>query len=421
VMSPVHDSIQRIDLPVTPVSAEPDPNPKNVVAVRRLPVRQAAWIGIYASLGFVVFGYTALVLYSNLFRMEVQSAVVDAPVLKVLARGDGELPFIRIKTGEKVKQGETVIYFADDDLEKQIDMARIEIESREATLDGLIQRRGGELERMTEYAAIEVKSIEQTKVAIKAMTAEVEAAGRRHSRLQSLLKRGLTTRPRVEDAEILLGTARGKLDGKRLELEEQKRLADTNPGKFFYTGRELVGEMTEIDSSITQARHQVALAHQAHEALLKHRERLSIKAPFDGSVASLPAPEHAAVKRGDVVAVFQKDDERWVTAFLTQDEVMKVGLGDTASVYFPALERSVRATVMAIDRTSGFKEEVSRRYSWRGAEDRSAEVRLEFLAGPGPEAGGGIEAGLPAVVLFEAQSTNPILAAMWRKVSSLFL
>jgi multidrug resistance efflux pump len=347
--------------------------------------------------------------------------VVDAPVQKVLARGDGELPFIRVKTGEKVKQGETVIYFADDDLEKQIDMARIAIESREAALESLVQRRGGELERMTEYAAIEVKSIEQLKVEIKALETEASSAAKRYARLEGLMRRGLTTRSRLEEAETWNNAAQGKLDAKRIELREQRRLADTNSGKFYYTGRELVGDMPQIDAEIAEARHQVALANQNHEALLKHRERLSIKAPFDGSVASLPAPENSSVKRGDVVAVFQKDSERWITAFLTQDEVMKVGLGDMASVYFPALERSVRVRVKAIDRTSGFKDEVSRRYSWRGAEDRSAEVKLEFVVEADAEGVEAIQAGLPAVVLFESQSTNPILAAMWRKVSSLFL
>jgi multidrug resistance efflux pump len=421
VMSPVGDAIQRIDLPVTPVSAEPDPKPKNVVAERSFSIRQVTWVGLYALLGFVVFGYTALVLYSNVFRMEVQTAVVAAPIVRVAAQGDGELPVVRVRAGDLVRGGETVVYFTDFELEKQIDLAKLNIQEKEAQLNRLLQKRASELETMTEYAAVDLKNIEQAKIDVEALIAEQRAALAKRNRLSRLAKDGFATKTAVEEANSFLAAARARLESKKVELKEQMRLAEAGLGKRHYNGREMMGSMGEIEAGIGLARYEVSLSHQAHEALLKHRERLAVHAPFDGRVAELPVPERATVKRGDIIAVFEKSSERWISAFLTQDEVMKVGLGDAASVFFPALDRSFRYKVTSIDRTSGFKEEVSRRFSWRGAEDRSAEVKLELVEDVPEDLKTKITAGLPAIVLFEAKATNPILAAMWRQIASLFL
>jgi multidrug resistance efflux pump len=421
MMSPAEDTIQRIDVPITPVSTEPDPNPKNVIKERKIPVRQVMWAAVYAAIGFLVFGYTALVLYSNLFRMEVQTAVVTAPIIEAKAQGDGNLPFIRVNTGDKVEAGETTIYFADYDLEKQIDLAKLQIQEREAELTHLLQKRAGELEKMTEYAAVEISDIEKAKVDVEGLEAEREAAQARLLRIQKLQKEGLATKSQIDEANKWLIVARTKLETKKVELREQIRIADAGIGKHYFNGREFVGNLSDLDAGIRLARYQISLSHQAHEALLKHRERLSVKAPFDGKVLELPFPENSAVRKGDVIAVFEQDSARRITAFLTQDEVLKVALGDKASVYFPALDASLRGKVVSIDRTSGFKQEISRRYSWRGAEDRSAEVILEFIGGKSSDTAEKVTPGMPVIVLFEAQSTNPIIAAIWRKVSSLFL
>jgi multidrug resistance efflux pump len=421
MMSPAEDTIQRIDVPITPVSTEPDPDPKNVIKETKIPLRQVAWAGVYAMLGFIVFGYTALVLYSNLFRMEVQTAVVSAPIVEVRAQGDGNLPFVRVNAGDRVEAGETAVYFADYDLEKQIDIARLKIQEREAELNHLMQRRAGELEKMTEYAAVEISDIEKIKIDVEGLEAERQAAQEKLNRVAKLQKEGLATKAQVDEANKWLITARSRLESRKVELKEQIRLADAGIGRHYFNGREFVGDLAEIDASIKLARYQISLSHQAHEALLKHRERLAVRAPFTGRVMEIPYPENAAVRKGDVIAVFENDGQRRVNAFLTQDEVLKVALGDKASIYFPALNDSLRGKVIKIDRTSGFREEISRRYSWRGAEDRSAEVVLEFIDEAGSDTAERVTAGMPVVVLFEAQSTNPILAAIWRRVASLFL
>jgi multidrug resistance efflux pump len=162
--------------------------------------------------------------------------------------------------------------------------------------------------------------------------------------------------------------------------------------------------------------HEIALAQQRYIASLNHRERLAVRSPFDGVVLDLPRLDDASVRRGDVIAVIEQRKKRQVTAWLNQDEVLRVGLGDEATVFVPGLGETLTARITRIDRTSGFVEEQKRAqnpgYRWRGPVDRTAKVTLEF---PDPQRVANAEryrSGLPVVVIFPQRSTSSILASI---------
>jgi hypothetical protein len=99
---------------------------------------------------------------------------------------------------------------------------------------------------------------------------------------------------------------------------------------------------------------------------------------------------------------------------------MKVGLGDEALLYIPALGETLKGKVREIDRTTGFIREQDERqspgYAWRGPTDRSARVTIEF---DDPEKIGDYEryrSGLPVVVVFERRSTNSVFSAIGKQL-----
>ena len=100
-MSDVEDTIQRIDVPVTPAKLEPDV--KNLPAnlpVRRWPVKTVVMTGFYGLAGLAIFGYAGLLGYTNFFRMEIQTAVISAPVEIVTAQSDGQVRWTKVKPGD---------------------------------------------------------------------------------------------------------------------------------------------------------------------------------------------------------------------------------------------------------------------------------------------------------------------------------
>lgn len=129
-MSDVEDTIQRIDVPVTPAKLEPDV--KNLPAnlpVKCLPLKTLVVTAIYGIAGILIFGYPGLLGYTNFFRMGNQLAVIAAPIETVVAQTDGQLHF---KPADEVRSGEVVVTVVDPALEREIEIADIEIESRKA-------------------------------------------------------------------------------------------------------------------------------------------------------------------------------------------------------------------------------------------------------------------------------------------------
>lgn len=418
-MAEVDDTIQRIDVPVTPVSTAPPKDTTPNVPFVRLPMKTLAFTAFYVVFGIIVFGYAALLVYGNVFRMEVETAVVSAPMETVRSPADGRIIWAGLKPGDKVAAGELVLEVEDNELEKELDLADIEITARKARLAYLKRRQADELDKLEDFAAVDGRNIKRAKAIVAELTVKVRNAEAQYKRLRQLRQKGLATDTKLEEAEGAWAAARKDLATARLDLDEQASLAEKNIGSRHFTGDNFVGARAELDADIRLAEHEIGLAEQKQQALVKHRQRLAVHAPFAGIVHELPRVSGGTVRRGDVIAVIEQPKARTVTAYLTQDEVLRVGRGDKVLIYVPSLDYTLDARVARIDRTDGFVDEQNEQYSYRGARDRTAKVELEFLA---PALTGNtlaLESGTPVIAVFPSRSTNPILAAAARKLELL--
>ena len=296
-MVSAEDTIQRIDVPVTPVSILPETAQTEAA---RPPWRRRAkslFMGaFYASAGLLLFGYITTVAYTEFFRLEVDAGVVSAPVEPLLATTDGRVARVHVAEGALVEAGAPLVTLEDPRLEQAIALATVRAELSRARSAGL-----------------------------------------------------------KSDSDGLAG-----LPG--------------NP-----------------QGEAARAKHELRLAELELAALQAERARHSLLAPARGRLISVMRGAGLATSRGETLALFERDEERVIDVFLTQEEALEVGLGDQAAVYFPATGARVTSVVSAVDRTSGYIDEVGSRYHWRGPKDRSARVTLGFtdmdaaeirLAGP---------------------------------------
>ncbi len=428
-MVDVEDTIQRIDVPVTPASLEPD-GPKLVkgTPVKRFPVKTLVMTGVYILLGVVVFGYAGMLAYSNFYRMEVQTAVITAPVETVIAKADGRVSLSDVKPGQQVKAGDIVIKMIDSVLEREIELADIEVQERKAKLGFVKKKQIEELDRLRSYATVEMKNLEQTRITVESLSHQYRSAEQNYQRLKELMTKGFSTATKVEEAERTSISLKRDLDVRRVELSSRIELATQSAGKRMFSGNEtigsadIVGNQAQVEAEVRLVEHEIQLAQQRYIAQLNQRESDAVRAPFDGTVLELPRYDNAFVKKGDVIAIIEQRKDRHINAWLNQDEILKVGIGDEAIVYVPALNESVRGTVTEIDRTSGFVQEQQQRqnpgYSWRGATDRSAKVKITFSDPKKVEDAERYRSGLPVVVVFEQRSTNSLLSSIKKKIGT---
>lgn len=426
-MSDVEDTIQRIDVPVTPASLQPDVNPLKQLPVKRWPVKTIVMSSIYGLIGLVIFSYAGLLTYSNFFRMEVQTAVITAPVETVAAQVDGHVKWLDVKPGDTVKAGTPIVQLIDSQLQREIELAEIAVQERKAKLGAMKRRHLDELERVRGYATVEMKNIQQMRLEIDSLAAQLSLAQNNETRLRTLYNKGFATETKFEEARRQVITLTKELEVRRVELNARIELSEQNVGKRMYTGAEtvgtgdLIGKLSDIEADIRLNEHEIDLAQQRYIAYLKQRDAQSVRAPFDGIVLELPRLNAGSVRRGDTIAIIEQRELRQVTAFLNQDEVLRVGLGDEAMLYVPALGETLKAKVAKIDRTIGFIQEQDKAhnpgYRWRGPTDRTAKVTLQFMDPTRVRDADRYRSGLPVIVVFPQRSTNSLLSSLRQRFS----
>ena len=423
-MVDVEDTIQRIDVPVTPASLEPDVKPPQIagpVPVRRMPTKMIAMSAFYAVAGLFVFGFVALLGYSNFFRLEVQTAVIAAPIDTVQSQIDGRIAGSGLKVGDTVRPGDVILNLIDSQLERDIELADIAIRDRKAQLAFWKRRQADELDRAKGFATVEIKNVEQSRLDMEATAAQLQAAVQQYERLKYLHSKGFTTDTILENAEKTMVLLKKQVEMKRVEMSSRATLAETDIGRRLYNGLSIQGDLEQIEAQARLAEHEIQLAQQRYIANLNLRDRNSVKAPFEGTILELPRVDNGSVRKGDIVAVVEQRRDRFVLAYLNQDEVMKVGIGDEVQIYIPALGEAMKGRVRKVDRTTGFIHEQDQRtspgFSWRGAVDRSAKVTIDF-EDPGKIANyDRYRSGLPVVAVFERRGTNALIAAIKKQLS----
>lgn len=409
-MVDVEDTIQRIDVPVTPVSTKPDPNPAAAMPVRRWPVRTLAMTGVYLTLGLGLVLYTTLVIYANFFKLEVQTAVVTAPLDVVVAHGDGRIALTEVRPGDPVTAGQHLGTLVDHELEQRLDMARIAVERAEARTVRARRALAAEQARTADQAVIAANNRARAEAEIAALVRRLELAESHLARLQRLNDQGWSTAAQLDLVADEVAALEVELALRRIDRAEMDQTRLNTTTRDFFDRARLDQAVDDRQADLALATDELAAARAELAALERHRTRLAVQAPFDGRLIEFLRPSGASVTRGDALALVEDSSERVVEAFMNQDEVLRVGLGDRAGVYLPALDRHITAVVERVDRTTGFVDEQRAQYTWRGPQDRSARVILR-LAGL-PAEGGGLDAGLPAVVVFDRRSDDGVLAGL---------
>ena len=328
-----------------------------------------------------------------------------------------------------MQAGDTIIAVLDNQLQREIDLAEIEVQERKAKLINAKRHQIEELERVRSFSTVEMKNVEQTKLELDALAAQLGLAEESEKRLKSLGDKGYATAPKIEEAARLVIALRKDYEVRKVELEARLELASRNAGKHMYSGNATIGsgdinsgKAGEADADVKLAEHEIEISHQKYVAFLKQRERQAVRSPFDGTILDLPRLDNGAVRRGDTIAIVEQRKERQVTAYLNQDEVMRVGLGDEAILFLPALGETMKGRVKRIDRTSGFIREQDNRqnpgYAWRGPTDRTAKVTIQFEDQTKVQDVERYRSGLPVVVVFEQRSTNSVISSIKKKLAT---
>ena len=413
-MGTVEDTICRIDVPVTPISTKPDVNPLEEVPVRRLPIKTILMSAFYIVLGISVFGYLAILLYTNTMRMEVKTAVISKPLLTLKMPMDGMLIPVNLSRDQEVRKGMEIARIVNSKVEQEIEKARSAYEEKKRFKELTEEKFRIESSRMKVYSIVSRTDRQISKAQVDAAAAALEAADTAFARMSQLKAKGLIKSSDYDEALKRREIAQSELKQAEYTLEQNVAVEGISTRRYF--NRSVVADLDLLALEVEEKNAELEAAHSQLVQLEQARNNMIIRAPFDGRIVSLNELGNTNVSRDQDILTLEKIEEPTVTAFLTQDEILTVGLNDEASVFLPSSGLKIKAVVTRIDRNSTFLETNKSHYVWNDGKNKSAAVSLKIISKDLPFE---IQAGIPAVVLFSKRSTNDIYVKLGDSMRSL--
>lgn len=412
-MATIEDTICRIDVPVTPISTKPDANPQDEIPINRWPIKSIVMSIFYLCLGVVVFGYLGILIYTNTMRLEVSSAVISAPLMSLKMPVDGRVIPTNMKTGEMVLEGDVIAKIISEKLELALKSKRIEYLEKERNQTLSLKKYQLEKGRMQLYEVISRTDEKIALARVNAAKSELRAADTAVTRIAKLVG-DIIPQSKLDEAVARQSLAEAELKEMEYVLERAATMNTVSDRKYF-NHKSFVADLDMLALEVESANIALNFVRLQIKQIEKQREALVIKAPFNGRIVAAKFVGDALIAKHDVLFTIEKHQVPTVTAFLSQEEILTIGLEDKAKVFLPAIGESIMAHVVRIDRSAAFLSSDNSLYTWREGDAKTAAVMLKF--DESLPSGFNPSAGLPAVVIFSKQSTNDVYHAIGNMLS----
>ena len=407
-MTSVGDTILRIDSPVTPVSTEPDPNPKGEVPIKRWPTKLIAMTCMYACVGVILFTYIFFTLWSNFLSLEVETGVVTAPIESVVSPTDGKIRKVTASLNQLVSQGSPLINIENPSIEENLERAKIKISRNKLLLERLRQEREVAIEQMEDYHGYSKLKFEKIELHVETLRKQERMAHLQDNRIQELFYYGYASKRDSDLAAAEHASLKREVLSAVNELNEQSRAMESLKNGRYYTNDKFEIDMNNLNVKIDQVKQNITMDTQELLALYEHKEDLHLYAPSDGRLVEMLKSPGSATKRGETIAVFERNEERKLEVFLTQEEILAIKINQMARVYFTSIDMSVNAMVTEIDRSYDSVDSNATSFTWHDNTKRNSKVTLEFIGLEGSMNKDRVKVGLPAVVNFPSASVGTL-------------
>jgi HlyD family secretion protein len=342
-----------------------------VVAVVALAIAAAAllpsirrWTSAERSIDATTLRYAVVTRGELLRDITVQGRVIAALHPTLFSTGQG-IVSLRTKAGQQVSKGDILATIDSNELQSASEQARAQLLSIQAELDRqkIVARQSG------------LRARQQ----VDLLSLRLEAAKRELVRNQRTFNEGLSNKADLESAQDSVRIA-------EMELAQASRELDLSK---------------ETTSFEVQTRAQQVISQQSRASdLAKRVDELTIRAPFDGMVASVAVQDRDAVAANQAILTVVNLDALELEIALPEEYAGETAIGTPATIAFNGREyqgrvmavspeviaNQVAATVAFVEKPEGLKQ--NQRLSTRLVFESKKNV-LKVARGAFVDAGGG--------------------------------
>lgn len=350
--------------------------------------RVVRWLIISLTLAMLII---ALWVFSTHRVQNVisRNAFVKTELTNIGARFDGRIASVEATPGTRVNAGQIIARLDDSHLRAQEVEAKANIASLERTL-------------VQETAAIEQErktlavTYQETKARAEATRSEVQAAKIRVVETQEYLR----IRQELAKSGMISNEALREANLKRQLAQEQLAAAQNNA-----TAAEAAVRNAELNiSGITIRQQKLGILSSEINAAKGKLSRVQadlestiIKAPIDGTIVRWLINTGGSVRVGFPMVNMVVGNDRWVEAWIDEDELEYVQVGSSAMVSFPSLPgKQFEGVIERIGVTTDLEEPVVAVPEPRTTRIRSAPIIAVIIRLSNPPAA--LLPGLSAIV-----------------------
>jgi multidrug resistance efflux pump len=333
----------------------------------------APLFGLTVLLGAV----TAVVYWVSNQSQHVQSrnAVVRGQLTEVGTRLSGVLTSAEVREGEQVRTGQVLARLDDRHLltDEAEAVARIEVLKRELDLErALIGQERARLDRQQQESAARADAADAE---VDAARIRAEDTRQSHRALASLLSNGAIAAEEVREAEARYRAAEAQLEAARAN-GAAVRTAAKHARQVALSSEVRDQKLALLQSHVVAAEAQLARVRADLEGAV-------VRAPADGTISRWLIKPGGSVEVGKPVLSMSLGRDVWVEAWVDEEDIHRVQLGQAVLVTLPAFAgQELVGKVEAIGITTDFEEPVDsvpqpRSVRMRSAPMVSVRVRLD--------------------------------------------
>jgi len=280
-----------------------------------------------------------------------RNAFVKTDLTNVGARFDGRVASVEVTPGTRVTAGQIIARLDDGHLRAQESEATANIASLERTL---VQETAAiEQERRTRAVAYQ-----ETKARAEATRSEVQAAKIRVAETQEYWR----IRQELSKSGMISAEALREANLKRQLAQEQLAAAQSN-----LTAADAAVRNAELNiSGITIRQQRLGILSSEINAAKAKLARVQadlastiIKAPAEGTIVRWLVNSGGSIRVGTPIVNMVIGSDRWVEAWIDEDELEYVHIGSAATVSFPSLPgRQFEGVIERVGVTTDLEEPV---------------------------------------------------------------
>lgn len=357
---------------------------------------------IYAISGVILLFILTVMFNTYILCLKVETAVVTAPIETMVAPVSGFISEIYVLPGQKVKKGTPLLKVENIDLERDLKLARVQLEESKLQIAYYQHLLTNEEQRLKVYQSVGSSRVESAQTMVNVSKQDMLTAKYNINRLKTLHDKHYISEANWEAELAKYVNAQERLKSAKAQHELEHNSLNAVDKGIYFTGSKIEGTTHDLSAELEAAQNKTKLNEERvkiYEGLIA---KLTLRAPYDGVITQiLKTAGNTTDNNKPVLLVEQIKINKNIVAYLTQSEIAHISSPDKVKIYIPSTGKTYLGKITEINRTDGFVDTIKAQYKWRDLEmDRSAMVTIDISNSDQKDFNMQAFSGMPVIVYF---------------------